>query len=130
MPTKGTTWAEPGRSAHGPRLHLSPSNRTRETERSATMVQVFIRHKVKDYGTWRKVFDGFAAKRREGGEVAFKIAGVSGEPNNLCLFFEWQSVAKAKEFLGSADLAREMERAGVTEKPEIYIAEELASGKL
>jgi hypothetical protein len=40
------------------------------------------------------------------------------------------SVAKAKEFLGSAELAREMERAGVTEKPEIYIAEELASGKL
>ena len=94
------------------------------------MVHVFIRHKVKDYGTWRKVFDGFATKRREGGEVAFKIASVSGEPNNLCLFFEWQSVAKAKEFLGSSDLAREMERAGVTEKPEIYIAEELASGKL
>ena len=94
------------------------------------MVHVFIRHKVKDYGTWRQVFDEFAAKRREGGEVAFKIAGISGEPNNLCLFFEWQSVAKAKEFLGSAELAREMERAGVTEKPEIYIAEELASGKL
>ena len=92
------------------------------------MVHVFIRHKVKDYGTWRQVFD--AAKRRAGGEVAFKVTGVSGEPNNLCLFFEWQSVAKAKEFLGSADLALEMERAGVTEKPEIYIAEELASGKL
>jgi hypothetical protein len=60
----------------------------------------------------------------------FKIAGVSGEPNHLCLFFEWQSVAKAKEFLGSAELVREMERAGVTEKPEIDIAEELASGKL
>ena len=74
------------------------------------MVHVFIRHKVKDYGTWRQVFDGFAAKRREGGEVAFKIAAVSGEPNNLCFFFEWQGVAKAKELLGSADLAREMER--------------------
>ena len=72
------------------------------------MVHVFIRHKVKDYGTWRQVFDEFAAKRREGGEVAFKIAGISGEPNNLCLFFEWQSVAKAKAFLGSAELAREM----------------------
>jgi len=93
------------------------------------MVHVFIRHKVKDYGAWRQVFDGFAAKRREGGEVAFRIAGVSGEPNNLCLFFEWQSVAKARAFLGSAELAREMERAGVTEEPEIYIAEELASGK-
>jgi hypothetical protein len=32
--------------------------------------------------------------------------------------------------VGSAELAREMERAGVTEKPEIYIAEEVASGKL
>jgi quinol monooxygenase YgiN len=93
------------------------------------MVHVFIRHKVKDYGAWRKVFDGFAEKRRAGGEVAFKIASVPGEPNHLCLFFEWQSVAKAKEFLGSGELAREMERAGVTEKPDIFIAEEVASGK-
>ena len=68
------------------------------------MVHVFIRHKVKDYGAWRRVFDGFAAKRRAGGAIAFKLASVSGEPNNLCLFFEWQSVAK--EFLA-------MERAGV-----------------
>jgi quinol monooxygenase YgiN len=94
------------------------------------MVHVFIRHKVKDYGAWRQVFDGFAAKRRAGGELAFKIASVSGVPNHHCLFFEWQDDARAKEFLGSAELAREMERAGVSEKPEIYIAEELASGKL
>lgn len=40
------------------------------------------------------------------GEIAFKLASVSGEPNNLCLFFEWQSVAKAK-FLESPELARE-----------------------
>lgn len=93
------------------------------------MVHVFIRHKVKDYGAWRKVFDEFAAKRRAGGEMTFKITCVPAEPNHLCLFFEWQSVAKAKEFLGSAELAREMERAGVTEKPEVYIAEELASGR-
>jgi len=53
------------------------------------MVHVFIRHKVKDYGAWRRVFDGFAAERRAGGETAFKLASVSGEPNNLCLFFEW-----------------------------------------
>ncbi|MBI2161685.1 MAG: hypothetical protein HYU25_15150 [Candidatus Rokubacteria bacterium] len=52
--------------------------------------------------------------------IAFKLASASGEPNNLCLFFEWQSVAK--KFLA-------MERAGVAEKPEIYIAEELATGK-
>jgi hypothetical protein len=93
------------------------------------MVHVFIRHKVKDYGAWRRVFDGFASKRRVGGEIAFKIANVSAEPTNLCLFFEWQSVAKAKEFLESPELAREMEGAGVVEKPEIYIAEELATGK-
>ena len=61
--------------------------------------------------------------------MAFKIANVSGDPNNLCLFFEWQSVEKAKEFLASPELAGGMERAGVAEKPEIYIAEELATGK-
>jgi hypothetical protein len=70
------------------------------------MVHVFIRHRVKDYGAWRRVFDGFAAKRRVGGGDIIQDRECFRKPNNLCLFFEWQSVAKAKEFSGIPGVGR------------------------
>ena len=48
---------------------------------------------------------------------------------NLCLVFDWDTVANAKRFLDSPELAAAMKRAGVANKPEIYIAEDLASGR-
>jgi hypothetical protein len=44
-------------------------------------------------------------------------------------FFEWDTAANAERFIASAELASAMQQAGVAEKPEIYIAEEVASGK-
>jgi quinol monooxygenase YgiN len=93
------------------------------------MVNVFVRHRIQDYTTWKQVFDGFAAKRRAGGEQSYKVARVVGEPNDLCLSFEWNNVANAQRFLGSPELATAMQQAGVAERPEIHIAEEVASGK-
>ena len=93
------------------------------------MVNVFVRHRIKDYTVWKQVFDGFAAKRRVGGEQTYRVARLVGEPNNLCLFFEWDTAANAERFIASAELRNAMQQAGVTEQPEIYIAEEIASGK-
>ncbi|HEV8722476.1 MAG TPA: hypothetical protein VGW77_17810 [Candidatus Binatia bacterium] len=93
------------------------------------MVNVFVRHRIKDYTVWKQVFDGFAAKRRAGGEQTYKVARLVGEPDNLCLFFEWDTTANAERFIASAELRSAMQQAGVAEQPEIYIAEEIASGK-
>lgn len=93
------------------------------------MINVFIRHRVKDYPAWKKVFDAFAPQRRAGGEKSYWIARVPGEPQNLCLSFEWDTVANAQKFLASAELAKEMQKAGVSDKPEIFISEEMTKGK-
>jgi hypothetical protein len=93
------------------------------------MVNIYVRHRIQDYTTWKQVFDGFAPKRRAGGEQSYKVARVVGEPNNLCLSFEWDNVANAQRFLASPELANAMQQAGVAERPDIYIAEEVASGK-
>ncbi|MGH7795624.1 MAG: antibiotic biosynthesis monooxygenase [Candidatus Binatia bacterium] len=93
------------------------------------MVNVYVRRRIPDYTAWKQIFDGFAAKRRAGGEQTYKIARVVGEPNNLCLSFEWDNVANAQRFLASPELASAMQQAGVAEKPDIHIAEEVASGK-
>ena len=46
------------------------------------MVHVFIRHKVKDYGAWRRVFDGFASKRRVVYARTAPDLSVSSSPNH------------------------------------------------
>jgi hypothetical protein len=93
------------------------------------MVNVFVRHRIRDYTVWKQVFDGFAAKRRAAGEQTYRVARLVGEPNNLCLFFDWDTAANAERFIASAELRSAMQQAGVAEQPEIYIAEEIASGK-
>jgi quinol monooxygenase YgiN len=92
-------------------------------------IGVFVRHKVKDYAKWRKVFLAHAKLRRAGGEKEYWISHIAGQPKNLCLFFEWTSAAKAKKFLASKELKEKMKAAGVIEKPQIYIFDEVDKGR-
>jgi quinol monooxygenase YgiN len=92
------------------------------------MATVFIRHKVKNYAKWKKVFDEFVPTRRTGGETSYIIGHVPGKPNNLCLLFQWDTAANAAKFLKSRELKAAMKDAGVAEKPEVFIFEEKKRG--
>ncbi len=93
------------------------------------MATVFIRHKVRNYAKWKKVFDEFARTRRAGGETSYIIGHVPGKTNNLCLLFQWDTAANATRFLKSKELKAAMKGAGVTEKPEVFVFEQNESGK-
>jgi quinol monooxygenase YgiN len=92
------------------------------------MATVFIRHRVKHYAKWKKVFDEFAPTRRAGGETSYLVGHVPGKPNNLCLLFQWDTTANAAKFLKSKELKAAMKGAGVIEKPDIFILEEKEKG--
>ena len=92
------------------------------------MASVFVRHKVNDYLDWKNAFDSFITQRKAGGEKTFKLGNLHGEPNNLCIYFEWDTVENAKKFLESEELVNTMKEAGVIEKPEIYIIDDRESG--
>jgi quinol monooxygenase YgiN len=92
-------------------------------------IGVFVRHKVKNYAKWRKVFRAHAAMRRAGGEKEYWVSHIAGQPKNLCVFFEWSSAAAAKTFLRSKALKEGMKLAGVAEKPQVFIFEEVDKGK-
>ena len=92
------------------------------------MARVFIRHRVKNYVKWKKVFDEFAPARRAGGERSYLIGHVPGKANNLCLLFQWNTAANAAKFLKSKELKAAMKGAGVIDKPEIFIFEEKEEG--
>ena len=94
------------------------------------MAHLLIRHKVKDYSEWKKVFDGFIDTRRAGGEKTYQILHTDNDSNNLVALFEWDSVENAKKFANSSELKEAMGNAGVTDHPDIYFLEEYAEGKV
>jgi hypothetical protein len=94
------------------------------------MAHLFVRHKVKDYPAWKKVFDGFIETRRSGGEKNYQIFHPDNEANNVLALFEWDNIENAKKFAHSSELKEAMGNAGVVEQPEIYFLEEYSQGKV
>jgi heme-degrading monooxygenase HmoA len=94
------------------------------------MAHLLIKHKVKDYPQWKKVFDEFKGTRKAGGEKSYEIFHPEDDPKNVLAIFEWDTLANAKKFVGSSELKQAMSNAGVEEKPEVYYLERYAEGKV
>ena len=74
-----------------------------------------IRHKVKDYSTWRPEFDRPASTQRSAGLTNPRVFHSSDDPNEVVIFFTTNDTAKAKDFVASLDLKNTMAKAGVVE---------------
>jgi heme-degrading monooxygenase HmoA len=89
------------------------------------MIQLLVRHKVKDYSKWKPVFDEHGAKRKAGGSKGGRLFRSGSDPNEVVILFEWEDLAKARQFAESEDLRQAMGRAGVVGKPDLYFLEEV-----
>lgn len=94
----------------------------------AKMAHLFIKHQVKDYPEWKKVFDGFIETRKAGGEKSYQILHSDNDTNSLFAIFEWDNIENAKKFANSPELKKAMGSAGVISQPEVYFLDEYASG--
>jgi quinol monooxygenase YgiN len=94
------------------------------------MAHLLIRHKVKDYPAWKKVFDEVIDTRRADGEKSYQILHTDNDKNNIVALFEWDSIENAKKYTSSPELKEAMGKAGVVEQPEIYFLEEYTEGKV
>ena len=83
------------------------------------MTFVQIRHKIADYAKWKRVVNDAAAFRKKSGELDFQAFRSSDDPNDVTVICKWASAAKARKFLGSAELRKRMKAAGVLGKPKI-----------
>jgi hypothetical protein len=81
---------------------------------------VIIRHEVKDFATWRSVFDAAKPMREEGGEIK---ADVYRAGNTVHAVIEYASLDQAKTHFGSPLLKEKMGEAGVIGVPEISFVE-------
>ncbi len=79
-----------------------------------------VRHKVKDFDAWKKVYDSHRPKQREAGLTERHVLRGVDDRNETIVIFEAADVAKARAFGSSDDLRETMMRAGVVDMPDVY----------
>jgi hypothetical protein len=91
------------------------------------MINLLIRHEVADFTAWKAAFDSAFDWRRKNGERSCRIFRSAGNVNHLTLFFEWESLEKARAFVASDELKAKMASAGVKGPPRVDFLNEVHS---
>lgn len=89
------------------------------------MIQVLVRHNVEDYNTWRPVYDGHQAFRKETGSLGARVLRDANDPSNVVVISEWPDMKAAQAFATSPSLHEAMGRAGIVGKPDVYFLEQI-----
>ena len=89
------------------------------------MPYVLVRHKVEDYAKWKPVFDEHGPARKASGCKGGQLFRSADDPNELVVLLEWNEMANARQFFQSDILRQAMQRAGVTDQPDVYFLDEV-----
>ena len=84
------------------------------------MVRMFVRHPVEDYSRWRKAYDDFDSERTSMGVNGDAVYQATGDPNDVTVWHDFDSVEAAKDFMNSDRLKEVMQAAGVAGAPTIW----------
>ena len=84
---------------------------------------MLVRHKVSDFAKWKPVYGAHLLARHKAGLKEEHLFRNADHPNEVLLLFSVEDVDKAKAFTASDDLRQAMEKAGLSDKPEVYFLE-------
>jgi hypothetical protein len=84
------------------------------------MGYLLVRHKVKEFHEWKRVFEAHKESQESGGLRIEKVMRNLYEPDEVFLFFEVIDLAKARSFVFSPEVSAAQAQAGVVDKPDIY----------
>jgi hypothetical protein len=90
-----------------------------------SMVRMFIRHRVKSYGTWREHYDKAESLRQTMGVLASGVLRNIDRHEDVTVWHDFESAEKADAFAGSFLLRDAMANAGVLEAPTVWVTEEV-----
>lgn len=77
------------------------------------MTFMWVRNRVRDYATWKRVFDEQADTARDAGLRLLNLWRAADDPNDVFFVFEVQDVDTAEAYVRSPASQRVGERAGV-----------------
>ena len=81
---------------------------------------MLVRHKVKDFNTWKAGYDAHQPKRADAGLTEKYLLRSADDVNVIVILFAAQDLNQAKAFAASSDLRETMQELGVVDKPDIY----------
>jgi hypothetical protein len=85
---------------------------------------LIVRHKVKDFAAWKKVFDAHATAQKAAGLTKPRVFRSTDDRNETVVLFDMKDAAAAKKFAFSADLKSTMAASGVIDQPTAFFLEE------
>jgi len=88
------------------------------------MIRMFVRHPVADFGQWKKAYDSFDKARRAMGVTGHAVFQAAGEPNDVTVWHDFETLDSAQGFAKSQTLASVMKDAGVLGKPTIWFTKQ------
>lgn len=87
---------------------------------------LLVQHRVREFGTWKPVFDqqGSIIRIRHGATRHWLYRSLDN-PNDVVVSIEFPAEERARSFVADPDLKEEMERAGVQGQPTITFCEQV-----
>jgi hypothetical protein len=108
-------------TSSGVNLFSGEDGEDKETrQKRSIVIHVLVRHKVTDFAKWKPVYDQHLPARQKAGLKEVHFLRNIQNPNEVILLFSTEDLEKAKAFAASDDLRQVMQRAGVSDKPDIY----------
>ena len=86
-----------------------------------TTPQILVRHKVRDYEAWKRVFDDHSTTRASHGSKGGRLFRNADDASEVFMLLEVEDLDRARDFITSDDLREKMAEAGVTDQPDIYL---------
>ena len=80
---------------------------------------IIIRHRVADYAKWKRGVRAAAKWRKASGEKSFHVLRGIKNQNDLIICCRWDTEARMRKFVKSAELRKRMKEVGVISKPEV-----------
>ena len=84
------------------------------------MATLFVRHKVENFGAWKKAYDAFDKERKTMGVTVHGIYQSEDNPNDVTVFHRFDNMDAAKNFAKSDRLKEVMKGAGVVGSPDMW----------
>ena len=85
------------------------------------MPKVVLSHKVKDYDSWRPLFDADIERRKKTGMRNEQVYRSHNDPNHLYISADIDDPSILHDMMNDPDLAKKMEEGGVISKPEVLV---------
>jgi hypothetical protein len=89
------------------------------------MGMLIIRHKVKDYGKWRPMFDEHSLMQKAAGLSNPRVFRSADDKSEIVVVFDSKDTKRAKDFAASPDLRETIAKAGVMDDPTIFFLESI-----